>query len=337
VIYPFLGRIKGKFPQAELVFITFDLNKGFLEASPAVGRVIYLRCTKNLVSIVKQLIQLLIRLRKEHFDLLINFETFNHASALFSCLAAIPERIGLYTRYEKIFYNHPVYYEKSAHISQAFLNLLGPLGLDHAYTYSDYHGQEREKAKVDSLLNSRKIKKFICFHPGTSKNFEGKRYQADSFAELAGLLMNKYDIPVIFTGVAAESGMIKQIIQRVLSKDRVFDFSGKLTIREFTELLRRSSLLVCADTGPLHIAASLGVNLAVFFGPTSPQKYGPLNKNSLILYKNLPCSPCVGVDYVNKRCRYKFACLDFTPQEAFAGISEKFKDGAHSFCPEYSC
>jgi len=324
VIQPLLARLKKGFPGAELVFITFDLNKGFLEAMPPVNRVVYFKCTKNIMSIAWQFMRLLSGLRKERFDLLVNFETFNHASALFSYLAAVPARIGLYTRYEKAFYTHPVYYDKSAHISQAFLNLLAPLGLDYAYEYYDYPPRQKDGLKISALLNSRKIKDFICFHPGTSGNFKGKRYGPASFAELGGLLMKEYGLPLVFTGTAGESPMIKRIIRGLTVKGEVFDLSGKLTVMELTELLRRAKLVVCADTGPLHIAASLGVNLAVFFGPTSPGKYGPLNRNSIIFYKNLACSPCVGKDYLNKKCRHKFACLDFAPQEAFAGIKERF-------------
>lgn len=325
VIQPLLARIKERFPRAELVFVTFGLNKGLLEAMPAVNRVIYFKCTKNLMSIAWQFMRLLAGLKKEHFDLLINFETFNHASALFSYLTAAPVRIGLYTKYEKIFYTHPVYYEKTAHISQTFLKLLGPLGLDEAYRYYDYPSREADSLKIGSLLKGRKIKDFICFHPGTSRNFQGKRYGPASFAELGGLLIKEYGLPLVFTGTAGESATVMRVIRNIRAEGKIFDFSGKLAVTELAELLRRSSLLVCADTGPLHIAASLGVNLAVFFGPTSPDKYGPLNKNSIVFYKNLPCSPCVGKGYLNRRCRYRFACLDFTPQEAFTGIKERFQ------------
>jgi len=40
-------------------------------------------------------------------------------------------------------------------------------------------------------------------------------------------------------------------------------------------LLRRSSLLVGGDSGPLHLAAALGVPVVALFGPTDPARNGP--------------------------------------------------------------
>jgi heptosyltransferase-1 len=40
-------------------------------------------------------------------------------------------------------------------------------------------------------------------------------------------------------------------------------------------LIRRASLLVGGDSGPTHLAASLGVPLVALFGPTDPARNGP--------------------------------------------------------------
>jgi heptosyltransferase-1 len=40
-------------------------------------------------------------------------------------------------------------------------------------------------------------------------------------------------------------------------------------------LLRRADLMVGGDTGPMHVAAALGVPVVALFGPTSPERNGP--------------------------------------------------------------
>jgi ADP-heptose:LPS heptosyltransferase len=40
-------------------------------------------------------------------------------------------------------------------------------------------------------------------------------------------------------------------------------------------LLRRASVLVAADTGPLHLAAALGTPCVGLYGPTSAVRNGP--------------------------------------------------------------
>ncbi|HTY44833.1 MAG TPA: glycosyltransferase family 9 protein [Patescibacteria group bacterium] len=324
IIYPLLYRIKERFPGAQLIFITFAHNKGFLERNQAVDRVIYFECTSNIVAIARQFFRLLAALKQEGVDLVVNFETFNNISAFFSYLTRASGRIGLYTAKEKAFYNYPSYNEQALHISRLFLGLLKPLGINSEYKYFRYHGSEGEAQNVESLLRSLGIKKFICLHPGTSSNFKGKRYRAGNFAKLTELFMGAYGIPVLFTGAENESALIEDIIRRLPRSGSVVNLAGKLTLWELVELLKKTRLFISSDTGPVHIAASLGVNLAVFYGPTSPRRYGPLNENSRVFYKHMGCSPCVGAAYVHKRCRNGFACLDFSPQEAFAGISEKF-------------
>lgn len=324
ILYPLIYRLKEKFPQAKLIFVTFDINRGFLERNEAIDGIVYFKLTKNLISIIWQSICLLISLKKEGFDILINFETFNHASALFSYLTGIPERIGFYTKCEKIFYTHPCYLEKSTHLSQAFLNLMKPLDLNFEYQYFNYRGTIKERKKIESLLSYLNIREFICFHIGTSDNFKGKRYKLTNFVKLVNFLTNTYGISIIFTGTENERDIINDVANSISLKDKTFNLCGQLNLWEFVELIKRAILFVSGDTGVVHLAASLRVNLVVFYGPTSPQRYKPLNENIQIFYKNMSCSPCMGIDYINKRCKANFSCLDFPPQEVFSKIKEKF-------------
>ena len=47
------------------------------------------------------------------------------------------------------------------------------------------------------------------------------------------------------------------------------------TIAELIALLRRTSLFVGGDTGPMHLADALGVPVVALFGPTDPARNGP--------------------------------------------------------------
>lgn len=324
LIYPLLQRIKEIFPQAEISCLTFDSNRGFLEQNPAVDRVCYFPLTKNPFRIAWQFLKLLRKFHRERPQLLINFETFNHASGLLAYLTAADIRIGLYRKYEQVFYHYPVFHETTTHITELFLNLLRPLGCQEPYRYFNFPKCLPRENKVESLLKQVGVNRFICIHPATSDNIRGKRYDPGKFSILAALFRREFNLPIIFTGSAREGGIIQQILRKVAGNGGMFDFSGKLTIWELVELLRKADLFVCGDTGPMHIAASLNINLATFYGPSSPAKYQPRNANSLLFYRQLPCSPCVGADYINHPCPNKFSCLDFSPEEIMAKIAAKF-------------
>jgi heptosyltransferase I len=48
-------------------------------------------------------------------------------------------------------------------------------------------------------------------------------------------------------------------------------------------LMRRASLAVGGDTGPIHLAAALGIPVVALFGPTSPERNGPWGARTAVL------------------------------------------------------
>ena len=57
-------------------------------------------------------------------------------------------------------------------------------------------------------------------------------------------------------------------------------------------LMNEASLVVGNDSGPLHLAAALGIPTVGMYGPASPALTGPLNSRGLYLYHKVECSPC---------------------------------------------
>jgi heptosyltransferase-1 len=55
------------------------------------------------------------------------------------------------------------------------------------------------------------------------------------------------------------------------------------SLGRLTALLRRSSLVIAGDTGPLHLAAALGRPVVGLFGPTDPARNGPYKTRSRVL------------------------------------------------------
>jgi heptosyltransferase-1 len=58
-------------------------------------------------------------------------------------------------------------------------------------------------------------------------------------------------------------------------------FSGTLT--QLIALTRRASLFIGGDTGPMHLAAALGIPVVGIFGPTDPARNGPFGTRSVVL------------------------------------------------------
>lgn len=81
---------------------------------------------------------------------------------------------------------------------------------------------------------------------------------------------------------------------------RLYERTGKihpvvgpdLDLAELAAVLSRLDLLVTNDSGPMHLAAALGVPCVALFGPTDPDRTRPLGAGHEVLYTDRWCSPC---------------------------------------------
>jgi len=55
------------------------------------------------------------------------------------------------------------------------------------------------------------------------------------------------------------------------------------SMAQMTALLRRASVVIAGDTGPLHLAAALGRPVVALFGPTDPARTGPYGTRCRVL------------------------------------------------------
>lgn len=85
----------------------------------------------------------------------------------------------------------------------------------------------------------------------------------------------------------------------------MISMAGKATLRQTMALIKRCSLFISVDSGPMHVAQALGVPTVALFGPSDPKRTGPLRSPAAILYHKWECSPCEW-----RPCPYQVACMD---------------------------
>lgn len=108
--------------------------------------------------------------------------------------------------------------------------------------------------------------------------------------------------------------------------DRCLDLTGQTTLPEMVEWIRRSELLICNDSGPMHVAAALGRPVVAMFGPTDPRRTGPYGQAERVLQLKLPCVPCL-----RKRCgcAKPLECLRaISPEHVFTTVRQRLAEAA---------
>ena len=72
----------------------------------------------------------------------------------------------------------------------------------------------------------------------------------------------------------------------------VINLVGKTGILQLGALLERCEVCVTCDSGPMHIAAAVGMPTVALFGPTSPTRHQPYGTGHTVIEKPVSCRPC---------------------------------------------
>lgn len=103
----------------------------------------------------------------------------------------------------------------------------------------------------------------------------------------------------------------------------ILGLTGKTTLRQMAAILKVSDLLVCVDSGPMHIAASLDVPLVTLFGPGDPVRFAPFmpRERYAIVRVGLACSPCR--QHNQAGCPSGFKCMaEISIDDVLAAVLE---------------
>jgi len=128
---------------------------------------------------------------------------------------------------------------------------------------------------------------WIVIHPGASA--PSRRYSPQGFARVASRLFRDLGLNLIFTGTRSEMEMIGQI-QAEAGVPSV-SLAGRLPLPGLAALLEAAPMLLSNNTGPVHLAASVGTPVVDLYALTNPQ-HTPWRVPSRVLNHDVPCKFC---------------------------------------------
>lgn len=211
-------------------------------------------------------------LRKHKFDLCVILNPTKEAHwAVF--WAGIPARVG-YDRKWGFLLTHKLKDTKhlgNRHEVDCNLELVGSIG---AKTLD-----KTPKIKVDDNLFREFIgQKIVAIHPFTSDPV--KEWPIERFKELARRIKDELGLKVVMVGLS----------QNVLDAgDEIVNMINKTSLLELAVLLKRCSLLISCDSGPMHLAAAVGTPVVALFRNDLPGKtakrWGPWGKEHIVIEK----------------------------------------------------
>ena len=304
---PFLNAIRDRFPKSEIHWVVARGLEGLLEGHPMINKLWIInkdnwKKIKNMKGTVSELKDLFKSLKKEKFDIVVDLQGLLRSGVL-AAATGVSVRIGFKEAREgsRIFYTHRVKGGKDIHAVDRCLKIAKFLGCDVAdikfpfpLSFSSPLSAISPQANPPEAGSFQLPKEYAVFVPGA--RWRTKRWPSERFGELASIL------PVKTLVVGGKSDI--DISNRVAagSKGNAMSVAGMTSIKELIDIMRKAKFVVSNDSGPMHIAAALGVPVFAIFGPTNPLRTGPYGKGHTIIRKELKCSPCYKKTCKDVRC-----------------------------------
>ena len=278
-----VSKVKEKYPDSDIYYLTTSLGKEILKNNPKIKEVIvYDKRGKDkgfgaFISFVR-------RIRKLKIDICLTPHRYLRSSIL-SLLSGAKIRVGYDIANLSFVFNKKIKYDKTKHEVEKLLSFVDD---DTKRFELEMYPNEKDKLKIDTLVkNLSENKKIILIAPG-SKWFT-KKWPEEYFRILIQSLSKRNDLLIIITGGKEEKEIELDLDSKVL------DLRGEISLLELAELTKRASLVVSNDSAPIHITSAFpNTRIIGIFGPTVKEfGFFPWSKNSEVFeIDGLYCRPC---------------------------------------------
>ena len=252
----------------------------------------------------------------DRFDICIDL-SLEHRYSLFLKLLGFKQRIGFNYKHRGRFLTHRINLDgyEDKHVVEYHLELLKFLEIKPQFWKLELFLKQEEKNWAEAFLEKNGIFKddlIIAIIPGGGASWGAKanylQWPYENFAKICDELVKFPRLKIILLGNKADA-QICQNIMKILSHKPIGLF-GKTSLRQFAALLDKCNLIICNDTGPLHISTALGKRLICLCGPVDERVYGPYppSPEQFVMKKDFPCRPCYRKFRIPE-CNYKLRCL----------------------------
>lgn len=269
---PALATIKQRYPNGHLAYLTSPIGKAIFQHDPHIDDLIVLS-NSNLLACFK----LWRELRKQRFEFVYVMHVSQRIMMPVACLLGAEKVVGLARGVKNLepLLDVVIQSPPDQHNITSRLQGLIQLGItikDRPLLklyWTEADSKAAEKFLTTHLQPSRP---FVILQVGAAKAV--RQWQVSNFITLGRWLADHYAINIIIAGGPHEK-------QRVLAVQTAIPHSialyGQLKLRSYAALIAQATLMVTADTGPMHIASATHTPLVILFGDANIHISGPFN------------------------------------------------------------
>ncbi len=248
------------------------------------------------------------QLKAARFDLVIDLQGL-FRSGYFTWVTGAKCRVGFADARELA----PIFYNKrlpkrpaDEHAVEHNYRVAEALGFTRVKPTIDLAITDDERSRAQSILDGIELPKgtaFAAILP--SARWETKQWLPERFSELIDRISREQGMQSVIMGAPDERELCAKIANRCTTSP--VDISGTTNLRELAAIIEKAAVVVCHDSGPMHLAAALDRPMVSIIGPTNPLRTGPYGHQDSVVRRDLDCSPC----YLKRhsQCRNDHSCM----------------------------
>ena len=185
------------------------------------------------------------------------------------------------------------------------------------------------------VMQAREGRRLAGIHVGAGRAVT--EWPVERFAAVGARLAAAEGVTIVLTGAEEDRSAADVLRAALPASVPCVDLVGRGDILSLAAVFTRLALLITPDTGPMHLAAVLDVPVVAIFGPSSPERWGPLSGRCRIVRTDLPCSPCNRVRTPPARCvGHTPDCLEAVETDAVLRAARELLADSPRFVPASS-
>lgn len=304
---PFLNAVKERYPDCRVDWVISKKLRGIVEEHPLIDRLIAIdkdswKSILKLHRTVEDIMKARHELQSRTYDIVADLQGLLR-SGIITFVTRSPLKVGFLNAREgsRYFYDKRVRTNGCKHAVDRNMLVARAIGAPSDRVEFPLPLSKTAVEKVKGLVGQ--AGEYVVLVP--SARWPSKRWPPEHFASL----LKKLKVPSVITGSAEDRPAAMKIIEG--SQGNTLNLCGSTDLKELTALIAGAKVVVSNDSGPMHIAAALGIPTIALFGPTDPERTGPYGwkekENISVITAPVPCGPCF-----RKRCRDPFCMKDIT-------------------------
>ena len=297
---PAMKAVRQRFPDAEITLLVRPWVAGLFRRAPFIDHV-WTRPGPGFT----RWIDTAREMRRRRFDLALLFPN-SFESAWTAFVGGVPSRIGYATDSRSWLLSQPVRLPRDkGHQVEYYLGLL-----EEAFGAGP-RPDIRIAANPDEIANAHRLLAshdvdpsagILALNPGAAFG-SAKRWFEDRFAAVADQLGEELNLQIVMVGSANENEIAARI-QAAMKRPSAI-LCGATDLETLLGVLAAASVVVTNDSGPMHMAAALGVPTVAVFGSTDASVTSPVGEWTRLVRHDVACSPCL-----LRECPIDHRCMD---------------------------